>query len=67
MFYAGKLSKYVFNNVDPKKTAVRMPTAGHSYDDGDVICIDSDDDDEIDVGEPERTARVAQNGEDLSW
>ncbi len=44
-----------------------MPTAGHSYDDGDVICIDSDDDDDIDVGEPERTARVAQNGEDLSW
>ena len=46
-----------------------MPTAGHNFDDADVICIDSDDDDdnEIDVGGPEPEAKVSQNVNEFSW
>jgi hypothetical protein len=45
-----------------------MPTVGHSFDESDVICIDSDDDD-IDVGGPEgvSASKVQPKVEDMSW
>ena len=45
-----------------------MPTAGHNFDDADVICLDSDDDgDDIDVGGPEPVAKVSHTVDEFSW
>ena len=45
-----------------------MPTVGHNFDDGDVICIDSNEgSDNLDVGGPKNGSKVQQNVPDLSW
>jgi len=44
-----------------------MPTVEHNFEDSEVICLNSDDDDdEIDVGGPEAVVAKPAN-EDMSW
>ncbi len=55
---------------DTSADIVTMPTVEHNFEDGDVICLNSDDDDdeeaEIDVGGPEAVVAKADN-EDMTW
>ena len=55
--------------VETLADTVTMPTVEHNFEDSDVICLNSDDDDEeaeIDVGGPESVVAKPEN-EDMTW